>query len=114
MQIVDISKTAITKPSKVKAKVEKELNLIFTVDSETWAKFLLKKAMANGLAKEIEAMKESFPFTSKEEMVATYGLTEEDSVSVPVVNGNGQTIGKVNYSFVPEKTIRPYWQMKIS
>ena len=105
----------ISKPAKIKpARIEKELNLTFKVDSETWAKFLLKKAMANGLSKEIEAMKENFGFTEKEEMVSVYGLTEEDSVSVPVVNGNGQTIGKVNYSFQPEKVVSAYWQMRIS
>ena len=99
--------------SKNKA-IEKLIDLVYTIKNEDWALFRSDKAKANAYSESAKQRQVNFGFISKEEFVSSYNLSVEEKATIKIVNGNNAPLGKVTYSFVEEKVIPSYWQMRVS
>lgn len=81
-----------------------------------WADYKLAKAAESAAKRKAEAFLTAWGVLSGEEYAANHGLTEGDSLELPVLNGNGAHVGKLTVSWRnPETEPRAgFWTKRLS
>ncbi len=84
------------------------------VNADDWSKYLKAKAQANALRQEIAGLETKFNLPDATELAAEFGAQPGDKLSCEIVNGNGQTIGKISVFYFPGSETPAAWRKRIS
>jgi len=84
--------------------------------ADEWLKFKAAKARESAAKREADAFLASWGVRDAAEYAAELGISEDTKLELPVVNGNGQHVGKLTVSFrQPETEPRPgFWTKRLS
>jgi hypothetical protein len=85
-----------------------------TVTAEAWEKYLKLKAQKASLEKEIKALEAGFDFPAADKFAADFAAVEGETLTVSIVNGNSQNIGKISVFWFPGAEMPAAWRKRIS
>jgi len=85
-----------------------------TVDQASWSERLKLKAEASAIEKRVKAIEQSWGFPEPSQIATGFGLSQEDSISVLIVNGNKDAVGKMAIYHFPGSETPPGWRKRIS
>lgn len=84
------------------------------VPQASWSKYLTLKAEGAAIEKQVKALEESFGFPTADNVATENKLNPYDSLSLRVVNGNMDTIGKFSVFYYPGAVIKAGWRKRVS
>jgi hypothetical protein len=84
------------------------------VTSADWNKYIRLKAEKSAIEKSLKALEQSFAFPAPEDIAGGFKLTSDDSISIVIVNGNADIVGKVAIYWHSGSVIPAGWRKRIS
>lgn len=113
MNTIQTSQTTAT-PAAPRIQSTSTGEYTIEVPAGKWSELLRLKAEASALDKQIKKLQSELAFPEAAQLAIGFGLTEEDSVSIRIVNGNGDTCGKMSVYWYSGATIPAAWRSRIS
>lgn len=85
-----------------------------TVPSEQWSTYLAEKAKLSAAKRKVESFQTAWGVKTGEEYASEYSLTDNETIEIPVVNGNGLHVGKLTVFHKDGFTVSPTWAKRLS
>ena len=84
------------------------------VNADQWSQYLKAKAQRSALDKQIKGLELGFQIPDATKLASDYSAVQGETLTVEVVNGNNQTIGKLTVFWFPGSETPAAWRKRIS
>jgi len=84
------------------------------VNSDQWSQYLKAKAQRSALEKQIKSLEADFKIPDASQLASEFSAVQGETLPIEIVNGNGQTIGKLTVFWFPGSETPPAWRKRIS